>query len=145
MNFKKLLQIKVWYILLNNMIVDFLECLADERGSLFFNMEPDYAKYMKLPIDNSIKSISRDDLPKEFCDRACQEIDIFRRKTANLKDEWMLYIDYKTGEVLQYIKGVNGVVAGEIFKSDFKNRRVSSIHNHPKEYLSAPSYDNFKY
>ncbi len=142
MNFINLLKL-TFCEMIGNLIDDLTDFFDDSSGLLFPNVQPDYIKYMNLSIDKSVESILKEDLPQEFCDRACNEIDIFRRKTVNEKDEWIIYLDFKTGEVLDYIKGVGGEVIGEILESRYYGRKIVAIHNHPKGYLSPPSYDNF--
>ena len=83
-------------------------------------------------------------MPKEFSRKTIREIIKFRRKTANLNDEWLLYIDYENGEILDCIKGVVGELSGVINLNNYKDRKVVSIHNHPEDFLSPPSYDNFE-
>ena len=143
MNYKNLLNSTSFSKLISNLAGSFVECLNDDFGSLFFNLKPDHLNYMNLSINKSIKSIFKNDLPQEFCDNACSEIDIFRRKTFNEINEWMIYLDFENGEILDCFKGVNGEVIGQILESRYKGRKVVAIHNHPEGYLSPPSYDNF--
>ncbi|WP_407415863.1 hypothetical protein [Methanobrevibacter sp.] len=143
MNFDYLLNITILINLIKKFLRSFAECWNDNSGSLFPKSEPDYVKYMNLKINNTVKSISRNDLPSDFCKKACREIDIFRRKTADEHDEWMVYIDIETGEVLDYFKGMGGELIGQIIESRYNDRKIVAIHNHPKGYLSPPSYDNF--
>lgn len=131
------------YGFLINLFDDLAVCWKDNQGSLFPNIKTDYDEYRQLGIDWTVNSINPDDLPKEFSRKTINEINKFRRKTANLNDEWLLYIDYETGEILDCIKGVVGELSGTINLNTFKDRKVVSIHNHPQDFLSPPSYDNF--
>ena len=132
------------YNFLINLVDDLIVCWEDNQGSLFPNFQTDYDEYRKLKIDCSLKSINPKDLPNEFSRKTIDEINKFRRKTANLTEEWILYIDYENGDILECIKGVAGEVYGVINLSTFKNRKVVSIHNPPEGFLSPPSYDNFE-
>ena len=132
------------FSLLINLADDLIACWKDDQGLLFPNFQTDYDEYRKLKIDFSVMSIDSKDLPKEFSKRTIREINKFRRKTANLDYEWILYIDYENGEILDCIKGIVGEVTGVINLNSFKNRKVVSIHNHPEGFLSPPSYDNFE-
>lgn len=132
------------YSFLINLADDLIACWRDNQGSLFPNFQTDYVEYRKLKIDCSVKSINPNDLPEEFSKGIIKEINRFRRKTANLNNEWMLYIDYENGEILECIKEGAGEVTGVINLNTFKNRKAVSIHNHPEDFLSPPSYDNFE-
>ena len=103
-------------------------------------------KYCHLEVDWNIDSISKDDLPSEFCQKAVDLVDMFRRKTVNLPYECLLFFDYKTGEIIYFFveDNLDGKIREEIYESHFKNHPVASIHNHPKGFLSAPSGKNFQ-
>lgn len=87
-------------------IDDFKACMADQKGGLVLPIggghveDEDWIRYKLLRVDKSLKSIDLSDLPDEFCDEACKLIDEFRRKTIKEKEEWMLYFDYLTGEII---------------------------------------------
>ena len=68
------------------------------------NSDSDFKKYDKLKI-NDVASIKIEDLPEEFGKEAFKTIDEFIKKTAYLNHEWLLYFDYKTGEILRCIEG----------------------------------------
>ena len=145
MNYLNLSKLKVTIFSLSiNLVDDIIACLNDNQGCLFPNFNTDYDEYRGLKVDCSVKSINPNDLPKKFSKRTIKEINKFRRKTANLNYEWMLYIDYENGEILECIKGIVGEVTGVINLDTFKNRKVVTIHNHPEDFLSPPSYDNFE-
>ena len=132
------------HCLLIGLADDLFACWDDNQGSLFPDFQTDYDEYMRLKINGSVKSIDPNDLPNEFSRKTINEINKFRRKTANINDEWLLYIDYENGDVLECFKGIVGEVSGVINLNTFKDRRVVSIHNHPRDFLSPPSYDNFE-
>ena len=94
------------YGFLINLFDDLAVCWKDNQGSLFPNIKTDYDEYRQLGIDWTVNSINPDDLPKEFSRKTINEINKFRRKTANLNDEWLLYIDYETGEILIALRGL---------------------------------------
>ena len=145
MNYLNLSKLKVTIFSLSiNLADDLIACWRDNQGCLFPNFKTDYDEYRGLKVDCSVKSINPNELPKEFSKRTIKEINKFRRKTANLNYEWMLYIDYENGEILECIKGIVGEVTGVINLNKFKNRKVVTIHNHPADFLSPPSYDNFE-
>ena len=91
-------------------------------------------------------SISSEDLPDEFSQKAVKLVDLFRRKTAHLSYECMLFFDYKTGEIIYCFveDNLDGRIREEIYEIHFKGKNVASIHNHPKGFLSAPSGKNFQ-
>lgn len=124
--------------------------LNDQKGGLILPIsgppidDKEWIKYKFLKIDKAVKSINPEDLPKEFCRDACKLVDEFRRKTVNLDDEWMLYFDYATGEVIYCFEGEGGRTGGVYESVNFENRNIASIHNHPKKFYSFPSHDNFE-
>ena len=94
MNYLNLSKLKVTIFSLSiNLVDDIIVCLNDNQGCLFPNFNTDYDEYRGLKVDCSVKSINPNDLPKKFSKRTIKEINKFRRKTANLNYEWMLYID----------------------------------------------------
>jgi len=151
---------------LNNIKIDLLQILDfvlsafslsefkrfhhDNRGGLVLSFDDikfpdkDWVEYKHLKVDKSVKSVNPDDLPGEFCDKACKLVDEFHRKTVNENVEWMLYFDYTTGDVIYCWKGEGGKTGGLYDKLHFQERHIASIHNHPKKFYSFPSLDNFE-
>ena len=123
--------------------------LNDQRGALILPIDgitiedKDWIKYKSLKLNNHLESINPDDLPSDFCEDACKLVDEFRRKTADEKVEWMLYFDYKTGDVIYCWEGEIGKCGGDFKRVHFEGRSISSIHNHSRDYYSFPSPDNF--
>ena len=77
----------------------------DDRGAFVLPFElrlkdQEFLKYCHLDVDWYIPSISSEDLPDEFSQKAVKLVDLFRRKTAHLSYECMLFFDYKTGEII---------------------------------------------
>ena len=99
---------------IKNIFIIFFEFLLS-----LLNSKSDFKKYDKLKI-NDVASIKIEDLPEEFGKEAFKTIDEFIKKTAYLNHEWLLYFDYKTGEILRCIEG-----------------------NHPLDVISPPSGKNF--
>jgi len=128
---------------------EFKKFLNDNRGGLILSFDDvefpdkDWLEYKLLKSDKTVKSIDPEDLPKEFCPKACILVDEFHRKTVNQDIEWMLYFDYTTGEEIYCWKGEDDKTGGEYEKIHFKNRKIASLHNHPKKLYSFPSLDNF--
>lgn len=124
-------------------------CLADQRGGLILPIDGrviedrDWIKYKSLKKDMGLKPINPCDLPGDFCQKACELVDEFRRKTVNENVEWMLYFDYKTGEVVYCWEGDESQSGGVFEKIHFESRNIASIHNHIKGYYSFPSPENF--
>ena len=124
-------------------------CLADQKGGLVLPIggEPvedeDWIRYQFLQVDKSLKSIDCSDLPDEFCDDACKLVDEFRRKTIKEKEEWMLYFDQQTGEIIYCWKGNVGKSGGGFDRRNFEGRHIASLHSHPIGYFSFPSPENF--
>ena len=106
-----------------------------DRGS-------DFDDYQKLEIQN-VSSITREDLPSEFSDKAYETVDEFIRKTRDLDYEIVLYFDYVTGEVHKCAKGDGNNVKLNFEENEFKKCNIASIHNHPSSVYSPPSDKNF--
>ena len=93
---------------------EFKMFLKDNRGGLMLSFDEihipdkDWLDYKRLEVDQSVKSISPNDLTKEFCPKVCKLVDEFHRKTVNEDIEWMLYFDYTNGEVIYCWKGEKG-------------------------------------
>ena len=82
-------------------------------------------------------------MPFDFCEKACVLVDEFRRKTYNLEEEWVIYFDYSTGEVIYCFEGTSGECKCKYERINFNNKNIASIHNHPMNYFSFPSPNNF--
>lgn len=108
-----------------------------------YNKE-NFESFKKLKINTTAKSINRNDLPSELSDETCEFIDIFHRKTVDESIEWNFYIDYETNEIIHCLKGENTKVKEYINSGLMKNRKIMTIHNHPKGTYSAPSATNFE-
>ena len=72
----------------------------DDKGAFVLPFElrlkdQEFLKYCHLDVDWDIPSISSEDLPDEFCQKAVKLVDLFRRKTAHLPYECMLFFDYR--------------------------------------------------
>lgn len=108
--------------------------------------DQEFLKYCHLDVDWDIPSVSSEDLPEEFDQKAVKLVDLFRRKTANIPYECMLFFDYKTGEIIYCFveDNLDGKIMEEINEFYFEGKNVASIHNHPKGFLSAPSGKNFQ-
>lgn len=130
-------------------VVNFKLFFNDQRGALVLPIEGitiddnDWIKYKSLKLNSHIEPINPDDLPNDFCDNACKLVDEFRRKTVDEKVEWMLYFDYKTGEIIYCWQGEVGKCVGDFKREYFEGRNISSIHSHSRDYYSFPSPDNF--
>lgn len=123
----------------------------DDSGAFVLPFElrlkdQEFWKYCHLDVDWNMPSISSEDLPDEFSQKAVKLVDMFRIKTVNLSYECMLFFDYKTGEIIYcFVKDNLGMfIFDEIYESHFEGMNVASIHNHPKGFLSAPSSNNFQ-
>ena len=75
---------------------------------------------------------------------AVKLVDLFRKKTINLDYECLMYFDYTTGELIYCFIGDEDEIKDIIDENQFEGKHIASIHNHPKDYLSAPSGDNFQ-
>ena len=106
------------------------------------NSDSDFKKYNKLKI-NDVASIKIENLPEEFGKEAFNTIDEFIKKTIYLNHEWLLYFDYKTGEILRCVEGKKDNVKVKFEDGEFKGKHVASIHNHPLNVISPPSGRNF--
>lgn len=127
----------------------FEEFLNDNRGGLVLSFgdidfkDTDWIEYMLLKVDKSVKPINPEDLPEDFCEEACRLVDEFHRKTVNQKVEWMLYFDYKTGEVVYCWKGEEGRLIGKFNEKFLFKKNIASIHSHAEGWYSFPSPENF--
>ena len=101
------------------------------------------SEYYDLDIESNL-ALKKDDLPLEFSDDALRTVNEFIQKTHNLDHEWVIYVDYMTGEILKCGKGGTDNVSISFKENEFKNFHVASIHNHPKNIFSPPSGKNFR-
>lgn len=124
----------------------------DNRGALLIPTtlklkDLEFMKYRHLPVNWQINAVTEDDLPKEFSPKAVKLVDLFRRKTIDLSYEVMLIFDYKTGELIycfvNYL-GDGDKVFGDVNERILIGRSIGIIHNHPIQYGSPPSNENFQ-
>lgn len=106
--------------------------------------EKNFEKFCDLEIDCYNKSITKENLPCELSEDLCNFIDIFRKKTINENNEWNFYIDYQNDEIIHCITGNSTKVSGIINPTELNNRKIITIHNHPKGTYSAPSAAKFE-
>ena len=118
MKFKKYFLIILGFFTSLFSLKDFKRFLNDNSGGLILPFggktyeDPEWLEYRFLKIDKSVKSINPEDLPSDFCPKACRIVDEFHRKTVHEDVEWMLYFDYTTGEVVYCWKGGKGKIDG---------------------------------
>ena len=152
MNTKKEFLLNMKYIIIE-FIMNFFalnnELKNDNCGALLIPIQlkvkdQEYKFYRDLPVDWSISPVKIEDLPSEFSKKACDLVDLFRRKTINLDFECMLYFDYITGEIIYCFIGNENYLEDFIDESFFKNKHIASIHNHPRKGISPPSSNNFQ-
>ena len=77
----------------------------DNRGGLLIPInlkikDRDYYKYRHLEMNPHINSLTCEDLPHEFSQKAVRLVDVFRRKTVDLDYEVMLIFDYIAAEII---------------------------------------------
>ena len=148
-NLKKSYFLIIQFLLSLVSLESFRELLNDSNGGLVLPIsgnaynDEDFLEYQRLDVDWTIKPVNPEDLPSDFCDEACRLVDEFRRKTVNGKVEWMMYFDYKTGEVIYCWKGRKGHCGGDYNSVHFQGRNIASIHSHTRGYYSFPSPENF--
>lgn len=125
--------------------------LRDNRGGFLIPFEvkitdKEYERYRHLPIEWSLSSITKDDLPVEFSDKSVKTVDMFRRKTYGLDIECMIYFDIETGNIVScnFADDDPGHVNGTIYPNFLKGMHIASAHNHPRKYGSPPSGKNFE-
>ena len=147
--------VKKCYFLIDEFLVSlvslesFKEFLNDDSGGLVlpFSCEAindeDWLEYKRLEVDNTVKSIDPNDLPSDFCDEACRLVDEFHKKAVNQEVEWMMYLDYESGEVLYCWKGEKGRAEGDFDKIHLNGRKIVSVHSHTRGFYSFPSPENF--
>lgn len=124
----------------------------DEMGGFSIPIEAKiadkkYRKYRHLPINWSISSITKDDLPDEFSQKAVNTVDMFRRKTYDLDYECMILFDYISGNIVScnFSNGLNDdKVESVVYPNLFKDMHSASAHNHPIQWYSPPSGKNFQ-
>ena len=125
------------------------ELLNDDSGRLIlpsngktYNNE-DLFEYNKLKLNTLVKTMSKNDLPKDFSQKAIELVNEFHQKTVDEEIEWLLYFDYITGEILYCFKGDDNSTDAILDKLHLINHHVASIHNHTKNLYSFPSPENF--
>ncbi|AMD17189.1 hypothetical protein TL18_03620 [Methanobrevibacter sp. YE315] len=149
MNFRNIILIIISAFSSLLSIESFNEFLNDDGGGLVLPIsgnaidDEDWIEYKKLKVDESVKSINPKDLPSDFCDGACRLVDEFRRKTVNEDVEWLIYFDYRTGDVIYCWKGKMGESGGDLDIIQLNDRNLASVHNHTEGYYSVPSPENF--
>ena len=126
--------------------------LKDNRGGFLIPIEvkirdKEYERYRHLPIDWSISSITKEDLPKEFSQKTVNTVDMFRKKTYDLDCECLIYFDIDTGNIVfcNFSDECTPYrVEGDIYVDLLKDMNIASVHNHPIKYGSPPSGKNFQ-
>ena len=103
-----------------------------------------FKKFCELKEEKTTRRICKNDLPPEFDEELCDFINLFFRKTINVKNEWEFYIDYENNEIIHCLRGKSTIVSGFINSELMKNKKILSIHNHIKGTYSAPSCENFE-
>ena len=124
----------------------------DNRGGLLIPInlkirDEDYCKYRHLEMNPHINSLTCEDLPCEFSQKAVRLVDVFRRKTIDLDYEVMLIFDYVTSEIIYCFVNdfeEGDYVQGEVDEKIFNGKHIAVVHNHPIEYGSPPSDENFQ-
>ena len=106
------------------------------------NIDLDFEEYKKLE-NNNVPLIKKEDLPKEFSQKAYTIIIEFIQKTKCLYYEWVIYFDYCTGEILRCVKGKDNQVRLDFEDGEFEGKHIVSMHNHPINAFSPPSGKNF--
>lgn len=120
--------------------------LKDNRGGFLMPIEvkitdKEYERYRHLPINWEISSITKDDLPEDFSEKAVKTVDMFRRKTYDLDCECLIYFDIETGDIVfcSFASGDKlNEVTGDIYSSLLKGMHIASVHNHPNRFFSPP-------
>ena len=124
----------------------------DNRGALLIPIgfklkDTEFMHYRHLPINWEIEPVTKKDFPDEFSSSAVKIVDLFRRKTIDLDYEIMLIFDYKTSELIYCFvndEGEGDEVSGQVDEKILMGKNIAIIHNHPREYGSAPSNENFQ-
>ena len=124
----------------------------DERGALLIPTklklkDLEFMKYRHLPVNWEIGAVTEDNLPEEFSPKAVKIVDLFRRKTIDLDYEVMLIFDYETGDLVYCFVndlGHGDEVFGEVNEKILIEKSIAVIHNHPMDYGSPPSSENFQ-
>lgn len=137
---------------LDDLLKSMNECRKDNRGGFLIPAsakitDSDYAKYRHLPINWSIAPITAEDLPKEFSTQAVKTVDMFRRKTFDLPYECMILFDYKTGNIISCSfseDSEDDTVKNIVYPDLIRTMHIASVHNHPNQYFSPPSSNNFQ-
>ena len=103
-----------------------------------------FKKFCELKEEKTTRRICKNDLPPEFDEKLCDFINLFMRKTMNVKNEWEFYIDYENNEIIHCLHGKSTTVGGLIHSALMENKKILTIHNHIKGTYSAPSRKNFE-
>ena len=90
---------------LDSFIKSHKELLRDNRGGFLIPFEvkitdKEFERYRHLPINWDISPITKENLPKEFSQKAIKTADMFRRKTYDLECECLIYFDIHTGNIV---------------------------------------------
>ena len=128
------------------------ELMMDNRGGFLLPFEvkitdKEFERYRHLPVDWSLTSLTKEDLPSEFSQKSVKTVDMFRRKTINLDFECMIYFDIETGNIVFCSfadEDEPDEVTGDIYSTLLKGMHIASVHNHPKQFCSPPSGKNFE-
>lgn len=128
------------------------ELLRDNKGGFLIPTSAkikdyEYGRYRHLPINWEIPPITKEHLPEEFSQKAVNTVDMFRRKTYDLKCECMIYFDIHTGNIVSCHfsdKNKPNEVTGSIYSYLLKGMHIASVHNHPRQFCSPPSGKNFE-
>ena len=127
------------------------ELLRDNRGGFLIPIEvkitdKEYEKYRHLPINWDIPPINNEHLPEEFSQKAVNTVDMFRRKTYDLKCECLIYFVIHTGNIVScnFSDDRPDEVNAVIYPECLRGMHIASIHNHPHQYYSPPSGKNFE-
>ena len=136
---------------LDSFIKSHNELLRDNRGGFLIPFEvkitdKEFERYRHLPINWDISPITKENLPKEFSQKAIKTADMFRRKTYDLECECLIYFDIHTGNIVScnFSDYEPDEVSAVIYSDCLKGMHIASIHNHPHEYYSPPSGKNFE-
>ena len=124
----------------------------DNKGALLIPFDlkirdVEYKGYRHLPVNWDVEVPSKDMLPEDFSRRAVELVNMFRRKTIDLDYEIMLIFDYKTAELIYCFTGdgyKDDEVYGQVDDEFLEGKNIAVIHNHPTEFGSPPSYENFQ-
>ncbi|WP_298522358.1 hypothetical protein [uncultured Methanobrevibacter sp.] len=127
------------------------ELWRDNRGGFLIPAtakirDLEYERYRHLPVNWDLSPVTNEHLPDEFSQKAVNTIDMFRRKTYDLKCECLIYFDIQTGNIVScnFSDDEPNEVNAVIYSKCLKGMHIASIHNHPHQYYSPPSGKNFE-